>query len=140
MSDHMLNAMKLQRLRYLIQGGMDPAATIGARPLSWTTARFVLFQRLGITYKGGKIPTEMEGTYELDGFTFKLYRGTSKRPIKEPTPAELKSKKFASRAHRLYVVCPACLGGRLFPVGRIVQHAQVHTTMIHATQAQLRNP
>lgn len=99
-----------------------------------TQARELLFTNLGIKYgKGHRIPHDLEGDFEYQGFRFHLFK--SGRSLG-------RHKKFSSeivtgrRAHRLYMYCPICPDHRLIPVGRLTQHMSVHDDL-HPSNRQL---
>ena len=139
MTKHIEDVLALKRLRFLVSGGMDPAK-VQSHPsdsISPSQARWNLFHTLGIPYKSDKIPHDLDGSYVLDGFTFKLYKGFCYKHKETSatgmTPAEERAGRFSGRAHRLYFLCPVCPAGRLFSIGRFQQHVMVHTTMANAT-------
>jgi hypothetical protein len=73
--------------------------------------REMLATSMGVPhYKGHTFPKTAEGTANIGGVVFKLYKHV---------PRGHKTSK-----HRLYAVCPVC--GKDVPVGRMHQHATVH--------------
>lgn len=83
-------------------------------------AKEYLFRSFGIEYKNGKIPTEAEGLFQVEGFSFKLTRNV---PVDRSGPMPYRRE---GRAHRLFIDCPACECQKWIPVGRFWQHAIIH--------------
>lgn len=117
----------LKWVTFICSGGSHPDLK---HYVSGTQARIELFKKLGIPYgKAQKIPGNLQGDYEWNGFLFKLFPGSGYSVL--PTPAEERANQFSNRAHRLYITCPLCPGGKLIPVGRMNQHCKIHRLEIH---------
>lgn len=89
-------------------------------------ARSLLFQAIGVSYKGRKIAPTLDGTFKVGEIEYVLHKTKLGRENKFYSSARRQfiTLYHKSSKHRLYVKCPDCV--KLTPIGRLHQHAKVH--------------